>query len=110
MLSLNDARLALALVCAFDSIGPLDGAVGGEYMRMKKVFVIAMLAAFATASTVAYAQRQGAQGQQGSNSQGSSGSQDNQGQQGSNSQGSSWLPPWLPQDNQGQQSRLVSPN
>jgi hypothetical protein len=51
---------------------------------MKKVFVIALLAAFATASTFAYAQRQGGNsqgGQQGSSgSQG--GSQGSQGQQG----------------------------
>jgi uncharacterized protein YdeI (BOF family) len=47
----------------------------------KKVFLIAVLAVFATASTFAYAQRQGGNSQ--GSSQGSQGgSQGNQGQQG----------------------------
>jgi len=61
---------------------PEMGLSTGEYMRMKKkVFLIAVLAVFATASTFAYAQRQGGNSQ--GSSQGSQGgSQGNQGQQG----------------------------
>jgi len=51
---------------------------------MKKVIVIAVLAAFATASTLAYAQRQGgnSQGHQQGSSGSQGGSQGSQGQQG----------------------------